>query len=108
MSQSAARLARRHGHPGPKDGLGGEMVADAIEESQRTLRNSRGVQPATIINIEQVQLVGGGHQVLLTIDTPHGPQAFAIPADQARPAGQRMHELAGDAARGLFVIGDAS
>lgn len=87
-------------------GISGEIaehVEDAIDTTKQTMRNARGVQPATVLNVEHHNTVEHGHVVLLTLDTPHGPQAFALQPDDAAAAARRMHDLAGDAATGLFV-----
>lgn len=101
MGSSPARAARRHGLPAT--GLGGEIVHDAITDTQHAFKGARGVRPAKIVGVEQVQVLGGGHQVLVTIETPEGREALTFEAENVAPAARRIAELAGDAERGLFV-----
>ena len=101
MSQSDARLARRHGLPSA--GLGGELTQEAIETTRRTMHGARGVEPSTFVNAEQFQVLGDGHQVSLVLHTPEGDRAFLLSPEDAAAVARRLHDLAGDAARGLFV-----
>lgn len=81
MSQSPARIAKRHGLP--TEGLGGELVHDMIEDARSGMRGWQGVVPARFVNAEPVQVLGGGSQVLLTFDLPEGSIQLAVPTVEA-------------------------
>lgn len=67
------------------------------------MHKARGVEPSTILAVEHVQVVGAGHQVMLTLDTPEGPRAFTL-TNLDRSWAQRIYDLAGDTEVGLHVV----
>lgn len=84
-------------------GLGGEITQEAVLETRRTMHKARGVEPSTILSVEHVEVLGAGHQVMLTLDTPEGPRAFTL-TNLDQEWAQRIYDLAGDTQVGLHVI----
>jgi len=101
---NAREAAQKVGMPGT--GFAGELVEDAIDTTQRTMKGAHGVQPAHVLNIEQVSVLGGGHQVMVSLQTPEGVRAYVLQAADADGAGVRLRECAASAGRGLFVVGN--
>jgi hypothetical protein len=103
MSQSAARAQRRHAARTPEMGLGGEVTQQAVLDTRATMHRARGVEPSEILAVEHVEVVGAGHQVMLTLDTPEGPRAFTL-TNLDRAWAQRIYDLAEDTQVGLHVV----
>lgn len=87
--------------------MGEELVEDALDASRRALRGVQGVIPARLVNVEEVQVLGGGLQALVTVELPDGGASwqFVLSPEDTREAARRLGPIGDHAKSGLFVAG---
>lgn len=83
-----------------------EILADAQADVRRRAEGWRGTRPVRLVNIEQVQVMGGGMQALVTFQGLDCDERFAVTLspEDARAAARMLSPIGEHAESGIFVV----